>query len=230
MDKGFQPVSIGALNFFDSPRVIASKVNEDARLQNLPGRKSFTLNMNLLSVDSRLSPCVDLTRTNVLFTSNRINRPVTDYKSDKRVNSLDTDPNAFYYASRPVTLQNSASGIRILLTGAVNDANDIRAFYAIQNDIEETVIFTPFPGYTNLDTGRTSGRMKALGDSTGTPDVELKKNSYYDFVPGPRSFKEIEWTVDELPAFKVFRIKLIMTSTNQALVPIIQDLRVIALA
>ncbi len=230
VDKGFQPVSIGAQNFFDSPRVIASKVNEDARLQNLPGRKSFTLNMNLLSVDSRLSPCVDLTRTNVLFTSNRINRPVTDYKSDKRVNSLDTDPNAFYYASRPVTLQNSASGIRILLTGAVNDANDIRAFYAIQNDIEETVIFTPFPGYTNLDTGRTSGRMKALGDSTGTPDVELKKNSYYDFVPGPRSFKEIEWTVDELPAFKVFRIKLIMTSTNQALVPIIQDLRVIALA
>ena len=186
--------------------------------------------MNLLSVDSRLSPCIDLTRTNVLFTSNRINRPVTDYKSDKRVNSLDTDPNAFYYASRPVTLQNSATGMRILLTGAINDANDIRAFYAIQNDVEETVIFTPFPGYSNLDTGRTSGRMKALGDSTGTPDVELKKNSYYDFVPGPRSFKEIEWTVDELPAFKIFRIKLIMTSTNQALVPIIQDLRVIALA
>ena len=230
VDKGFQPVSIGANNYFDSPRIIASKVNEDARLQTLPGRKSFTMNINLLSVDGRLSPCIDLTRTNVIFTSNRVNRPITDYKGDKRVNSLDTDPNAFYYASRPVTLKNSASAIRVMLTGAINQSNDIRAFYAIQNDIEETVIFTPFPGYTNLDTGRSSGRMKALADSTGTPDIELKKNSFYDYNPGPRSFKEIEWTIDELPSFKIFRIKLIMTSTNQALPPVIQDLRAIALA
>ena len=62
------------------------------------------------------------------------------------------------------------------------------------------------------------------------PDVELKKNDYYSYIPGPRAFKEIEWTVDELPAFKIFRIKLIMTSTNQAIVPVIQDLRAIALA
>ena len=135
-----------------------------------------------------------------------------------------------YYASKPIILQNSASAIRLLITGAINEANDIRAFYAIQNDIEETVIFTPFPGYSNLDTGKTDGRVKAFGDSDGTPDVMLKKNSLYDYVPGPRSFKEIEWSVDELPSFKIFRVKLILTSTNQALVPVIQDLRAIALA
>ena len=230
IDKGFQPVSLGANNYFDSPRIVASKVNEDARLQNLPGRKSFTLNMNMVSADPRLSPCIDLTQTSVIFTSNRVNRPITDYISDKRANSLETDPNAFYYASRPVTLKNSASAIRVLLTGAISDPNDIRAFYAIQNDIDESVIFTPFPGFANLDTGRTDGRMKALGDSNGTPDVELKKNDYHAYVPGPRAFKEIEWTIDELPAFKIFRIKLIMTSTNQAIVPVIQDLRAIALA
>ena len=72
--------------------------------------------------------------------------------------------------------------------------------------------------------------MKDPSANNGSPDVQLKKNSFYDFVPGPRSFKEIEWTVDELPTFKIFRIKLIMTSTNQALVPIIQDLRALALA
>ena len=166
----------------------------------------------------------------MIFTSNRVNAPISNYISDKRANSLENDPNAFYYASRPVTLQNSASAIRVLLTGAISDANDIRAFYAIQNDIEETVIFTPFPGFANLDTGRTSGRMKALGDSNGTPDVQLKKNDYHAYVPGPRAFKEIEWTVDELPSFKIFRIKLIMTSTNQAIVPVIQDIRAIALA
>ena len=67
---------------------MASKVNEDARLQNLPGRKSFTLNMNMVSADPRLSPCIDLTQTSVIFTSNRVNRPITDYISDKRANSL----------------------------------------------------------------------------------------------------------------------------------------------
>ncbi len=230
LDKGYQSVSLGAPNYFDSPRVIASKVNEDARLQTLPGRKSFNLNMNLLSVDSRLSPCIDLTKTDVVFTSNRVNRPITDYVDDKRTNTIDTDPNAFYYVSKAVTLENSATAIRILLTGALDDANDIRAFYAIQNDIEESVIFTPFPGFANLDTGRSFGRVIAPSANNGTPDVELKKNSLYDYVPGPRSFKEIEWTIDELPAFKIFRIKLIMTSTNQALVPVIQDLRAIALA
>ena len=230
VDKGFQPISLGAQNYFDTPRLIASKVNEDARLQNLPGRKSFSLNMNLLSVESKLSPMIDLSKSNVIFTSNRINRPITDYVNDKRVNTLDTDPNAFYYASKPVILENSSSSIRLLLTGAINDANDIRAFYAIQNDIEETVIFTPFPGYANLDTGRTFGRVIDPSANNGTPNTQLQKNSNYDFVPGPRSFKEIEWSIDELPAFKIFRIKLIMTSTNQALVPVIQDLRAIALA
>ena len=58
LDKGFQPITLNNTNYFDSPRIIASKVNEDARLTNLPGRKSFTLNMNLLSVDERLSPCI----------------------------------------------------------------------------------------------------------------------------------------------------------------------------
>ena len=95
--------------------------------------------------------------------------------------------------------------------------------------MEETAIFTPFPGFANLDTGRTFGRVIDPSANNGTPDVQLKKNSFYDFVPGPKSFKEVEWTIDELPAFKIFRIKLIMTSTNQALVPVIQDLRAIAL-
>ena len=119
VDKGSQTLALGAPNYFNSPRVIASKVNEDARLQTLPGRKSFGLNMNLMSVDSRLSPCIDLTKSNVIFTSNRVNRPITDYVGDKRTNTLDTDPNAFYYVSKAVTLENSATAIRILLTGAI---------------------------------------------------------------------------------------------------------------
>ena len=149
--------------------------------------------------------------------------------NDKRVNGVDNDPNAFYYVSKPVTLQNSASAIKVLLTGAISEENDIRAFYSIQNSVDDDAIYTPFPGYANL----TAGSSQVVIDPTqndGSPDVEILKNSFYDYVPSPRSFKEYEFTIDNLPSFKVFRIKLIMTSTNQAIVPVIQDLRVIALA
>jgi hypothetical protein len=113
-----------------------------------------------------------------------------------------------------------------LLTGAINEQNDIRAFYSIQNDIGENPIFTPFPGYANL----SSGIVIDPSLNNGSPDTLILKNSFYDYVPTPRSFKEYEFTVDNLPSFKIFRVKLIMTSTNQAIVPVIQDLRVIALA
>ena len=226
LDKGFQPITLNNTNYFDSPRIIASKVNEDARLTNLPGRKSFTLNMNLLSVDERLSPCIDLTKTNIIFTSNRVNQPVTNYITDRRVNGVENDPNAFYYVSKPITLQSSASAIKVLLTGAINEQNDIRAFYSIQNDVNESPIFTAFPGYANL----SSGIVVDPSLNEGSPDTLILKNSFYDYVPTPRSFKEYEFTIDNLPSFKIFRVKLIMTSTNQAIVPVIQDLRVIALA
>ena len=226
LDKGFQPITLNNSNYFDSPRIIGSKVNEDARLTNLPGRKSFTLNMNLLSVDERLSPCIDLTKTNIIFTSNRVNQPITNYITDRRVNGIENDPNAFYYVSKPITLQSSASAIKVLLTGAINEQNDIRAFYSLQNDVNESPIFTAFPGYANLSSGIVVD--PSLNDAS--PDTLILKNSFYDYVPTPRSFKEYEFTIDNLPSFKIFRVKLIMTSTNQAIVPVIQDLRVIALA
>ena len=227
LDKGFQSIALNTTNYFDSPRILASKVNEDARLTNMPGKKSFTLNMDFLTTDSTLSPMVDLTKTNVIFTSNRVNRPITNYVSDKRANTIQDDPNAFYYVSRPIELENSASTIKVFITASVHESNDIRAFYAIQNDKSADVIFTPFPGYDNLN---SQGSVIDPRDNNGKPDALVTKNSYYDFLPTPRSFKEYVWTAEKLPSFAIFRVKLVMTSTNQSMPPTLQDLRVIALA
>jgi len=38
------------------------------------------------------------------------------------------------------------------------------------------------------------------------------------------------FTIDQLPAFRSYRIKLLLTSTSQVYVPRVKDLRVIALA
>jgi len=99
-----------------SPRMIASRINETTSLPNLPnGNKSFTLNLTLSSLGNSLSPMVDLDRMAVILTSNRLNQPITDYTTDNRVNTLKDDPNAFVYASKQVTLESGATGIKIHL-------------------------------------------------------------------------------------------------------------------
>ena len=43
-------------------------------------------------------------------------------------------------------------------------------------------------------------------------------------------FKEYSFSVDQLPSFRTYRIKILMTSESQVYVPRVKDLRVIALA
>ena len=43
-------------------------------------------------------------------------------------------------------------------------------------------------------------------------------------------YKEYTFTANELPSFKSFRIKFLLTSTNQAFVPRLTSLKVIATA
>ena len=49
------------------------------------------------------------------------------------------------------------------------------------------------------------------------------------FIPKELEYKEYTFTANELPSFKSFRIKFLMTSTNQAFVPRLTSLKVIAL-
>ena len=55
------------------------------------------------------------------------------------------------------------------------------------------------------------------------PTTVLAKQHY-------ENFKERTFTADDLPSFKYYRIKLVMTSTNQVYVPRVKNLKVLALA
>ena len=65
----------------------------------------------------------------------------------------------------------------------------------------------------------------------GKPDrIVPVSNASEGFLSSDLTFKEYEFTVDNLPAFKSYRIKLIATSSNQAYAPRIKELRSITLA
>ena len=226
-DNGFESINLDSNNYLSSPRAIFSKVNESVGLNNLPGNKSLTLNLQLFSGDSYVSPTVDLDRVGLILTSNRVNKRIENYSTDDRVSSLEKDPTAFTYASNIISLEVPATSIKLLCTAYVNTFSDLRAFYSIQKDPYEDPIYFPFPGFNNLNNlGQTID--ESLSD--GNPDRKVQKVDLLTNESPLEAFREYEFTENNLESFRYFSIKLVGTSTNQAYPPRIKDLRVIAVA
>jgi len=227
IDQGFEPIALNKTTYFDSPRLIASKVNEDVNLTELPGNRSMNLRLFLNSSDSRISPVIDTQRMSAILTSNRVNKIIRNYATDSRVNSIGTDPSSFQYISKEIGLENSASSIKIILDAHINSFCDIRAFYAIGESQNFNPIFTPFPGYNNLDIKK---QIIDFANSDGLPDAYIQPASILGFESQTLQFNEYNFTADQLPSFRFYRIKLVLTSTNQAYPPRVKNLRVISLA
>ena len=83
--------------------MIATNSSKPLNLSTLPGSKSFVLRLNLSTNDENLSPVVDLD-TVIILSSNNINNPISNYKTDSRVNTLDQDPSESVYISKTVDL------------------------------------------------------------------------------------------------------------------------------
>jgi len=108
-----------------------------------------------------------------------------------------------------------------------NRYSEVRAFYATADTQNFIPIYIPFPGYNNLD---ERGQVINPADNDGLSDNQVPKSSTAAFESSQIQFSDHTFTIDELPPFRSYRIKIIMTSTNQVYVPRIRDLRAIALA
>ena len=222
-------ISLNEINYFDTPRLIASRVNETntSTLNVLPGDRSFTMELILLSANNQVSPVIDTQRMSAILTSNRIDNVISDVTEDTRVDTLLDDPSAATYISKENVLETSATSIRIIVDAHVSETTDIKAFYAISESEGFEPIFEPFPGYDNLD---ENGRVKTSDKSSGRSDALISKSDSSGFEPEELEYKEYTFTANELPSFKSFRIKFLLTSTNQAFVPRLTSLKVIATA
>ena len=227
LDAGYQAIALNESNYMDSPRLVASKVNADAKLSNLPGAKSMNMRLFLNSTDSRISPVVDGQRVSTILTSNRVNDVIDNYTTDSRANSLVDDPTACQYLSKEINLENPGTSIKILVGAHIHLDSDIRAFYAVSDKQGFKPVFTPFPGYKNLN---NQGQVIAPKNNDGQSDVLVVKSNSYGFEPQDIEYKDYTFTADNLPSFRSYRIKIVLTSKNQAYVPRIKDLRVLALA
>ena len=229
LEQESETVAIGANNLLSTPRIIASKINETNKLSALPGNKSMDMQINFSTVDSKLTPVLDTQRMSAIFVSNRVNAPIgiNSYTTDNRVNSLFDDPNAFQYLSKEIALENPASSVKIIAGVYLNDSCDIRAFYAISDNENFEPVYRPFPGYDNLN---ERGEVIDPADNDGRPDKFVAPTNNTLVIPDPNDFRERTFTANDVPSFRYYRIKLVMTSTNQVYVPRLKDLKVLALA
>ena len=112
-DLDFGACLINENNYFHTPRVVASEVNENIFTG---GNKSVTLAVNLSSTNESLSPVLDTQRMSLVAISNRINSP-----TNINVNVTPTDytqlftgaTGAFSFSGSTITT--SVSGIRSLM-------------------------------------------------------------------------------------------------------------------
>jgi hypothetical protein len=227
VNAGFEDVILNTNNYLDSTRAIFSKVNEDRKLDSIEGNKSLQMRLFLGTTNSKLSPQIELQRCSLYAVSNRVNSEVTDYANDPRVNTVQDDPSACQYLSKEITLTNPATSLKIITDAHIPTECDIRAFYAISSEPGLAPIFTPFPGYLNLN---TRGQVIDEANNDGRSDTLVATSSKRGFSVAETDFIEREFSVDNLPSFRSYRIKIVMTSTNQVLVPQMRNLRVIALA
>ena len=224
VDQGFESITIDDQNHFETPRMIASKVNESRQLSDLPGNKSMTFEVLLSSDNPNVSPVIDLDRVSTILTTNRINSPVTNFASDSRVNQTGDDPCASSYVSNLVILENPATTIKVQFASYRRNSSDIRVFFktitegSSENSMDRD--FELFPGFDNID---EFGNIINKSNNNGKPDDNV--------TPAlSEEFKDYEFTIEDISPFTKFQIKIDMVGTNQAQPPFIKDLRAIALA
>ena len=227
LDTGFDAVVPNESNYLNTPRLIASKVNADNKLTTLPGNKSLNMKFTLNTTNSWISPVIDGERISAILTSNRINNPVTNYATNAQVKTIDNDPNACQYISKEMELENSATSLKIILDAHINVNTDIRAFYAVNTQPGIEPVFVPFPGHANLN---KNGEIIDPADNDGSTDDFITKSNSYGQDAKDLDYVEYTFTADELPSYRYYRIKLVMTSTSQVHVPRARRLRVMALA
>ena len=227
-DQGYEAIELNNMNNLDSTRLIASQVNETQHITTLAKNKSFTMSLDLLSASENVSPVVDLDNTCVIVSRARVDQPVKDYAFDGASNSINDDPHGGIYVTKGVTLKQPATSLKVLVAAYRHSSADFRVLYQLLRNDSEAVnqAYVAFPGYDNLEDTDGDGFGDRILDSamnSGRPDAKVTASI-------ENEFKEYQFSVDNLEPFIGFKIKIVMSGTNEAYAPRFQDFRAIALA
>ena len=230
IDQGYEPVVLNKPIRFKTPRMVASEVNEKARLTTLPRNKSLTLRVDFATQDENLSPMMDTQNATFVLGRNKTNNPVSDYVTDSRSNEAELDPHGAVFVTKAISLSQPATSLKVIIAAHRQESADFRVFYKLykadSSEIDQK--FIPFPGWDNMfdtDGDGFGDRVKDPNKNNGKADAFVPANG-----EGENDFSEYQFTADNLDQFTAFSIKVVMSSTNESTPVRLRDFRAIALA
>ena len=198
-------------NVMSAPRLIANNALEASELG--AGVKSATVKVNLGTTSSTVSPVVDLQRTSMFLINNIVDNQDSAATSGFNVPLsfvAETDPtggsSVAKHITKPVTLASTAVGLKVLIGANRPSVASFDVYYRTGTD--ETVL-------------TTQNWVKATIDTAVPSDENSSVFRQYEYLIGGQA--------GNLSPFTKFQVKIVMNSTNSSKVPVIRDLRVIAL-
>ena len=216
-DSAFRSVLLNENNVFFVPKLMASLVNETNQMQ---GTSSANLYLELSSTQSNLSPIIDTQRVSLVTSVNRVADVDDAYEKEYYFNDSGVytdigseaveDFNPANYITKLVTLENACTGLRVEF-GSFNPGSSCNV------DV-----------YVKVLSGEESNPREIDWIELSDPDYSSTQDEQY--------FRDFKFEYDITnggvidTSFTQFQVKIRMRSTNQAVVPIIRDLRCIALA
>ena len=193
--------------YFTAPQMVASAINETNEMSSA---KSLMINASFTTTNTKLSPVIDTQRMSLYAISNRLNQPTTGNTPDFVADTKSTGTSSSsVYATRSVTLENTATALDVRLTSNVRTSSSVSVFFRASSAAEardiENVAWTPFNVSGEEDTA-----VKPAEDNT--------------------TFNEYKYSKSGIDSFSAFQIKIVLKGTNSAYPPVIKDMRGIALA
>ena len=193
--------------YFTAPQMVASDINQT---NEMSGNKSLFVQLDLTSVNTKLSPVIDTQRMSAFTIQNRLNQPTNSntpsFVDDDQPSGSST---AAIYCTRPISLENPSTALDVRLTQNVRSTSSVRVYFRATSSEEVRNI---------EDLGWTAFNSDGSEDATVTPAEDAG------------TFKEYKYSASAIAEFSAFQIKIVMKGTNSAYPPVIKDLRGIALA
>ena len=172
-DGIFKDITLSEDNYFASPNLICSTVNESAELS---GAKSFRMDLTMISDKTNLSPVIDTERLSITCVSNRINNP-----SDENTARLASgDEHEAAYITRPANLVNPSKSLKVYFSGYRPTGSTIKVLYRVRpvggSDSLESL------GYSFFD----------IGDATIPETTENQVFSEYEYEVSGLNFDQYQ--------------------------------------
>ena len=199
--------------------MVASSINET---NEMSGSKSLEMPIVMTSQNSNLSPVIDLDRRSFIAVGNRINNvdsssdvfPTTDFVASTEP---DGDQNAAIYLTKAVTLEQSATAIRVVFSAHKQNTSEIKLMFKTLGTSDSSDFDDIGYEFFNTD-----------GSPDNTVPNSLVKSDFQEYVYTAGVTDDgIGVPLDE---FIQFQIKIVMQGTDASKPVRIKDLRAIALA